>query len=91
MVIDMNEAQVRTLQQVRQVPVGTQLMEFQAAADDRGRHAWIGSVLKRFDYPRLARTDRGSVLAYLQRLITTADRRFDIHLGNQPEVRQKSP
>lgn len=68
MVIDMNEAQVRTLQQVRQVLAGTQAMEFQAAADDEGRYAWIGSVLKRFDYPRLRRTDRGPVLAYLQRL-----------------------
>ena len=35
MVIDMNEAQVRTLQQVRQVLAGTQAMEFQAAADIR--------------------------------------------------------
>jgi transposase InsO family protein len=68
MVIDMNEAQVRTLEQVRQVLAGTQAMEFQAAADDEGRYAWIGSVLKRFDYPRLGRTDRGPVLAYLQRL-----------------------
>jgi len=31
MVIDMNEAQVRTLDQVRQVLAGTQAMEFQAA------------------------------------------------------------
>ena len=34
MVIDMNETQVRTLQQVRQVLGGTQAMEFQASADD---------------------------------------------------------
>ncbi len=68
MVIDMNEAQVRTLQQVRQVLAGTQVMEFQAAAGDEGRYAWIETVLKRFDYPRLVRADRGPVLAYLQRL-----------------------
>jgi hypothetical protein len=68
MVIDMNEAQVRTLEQVRQVLAGTQVMEFQAAAGDEGRYAWIETVLKRFDYPRLARADRGPVLAYLQRL-----------------------
>ena len=30
----MNEAQVRTLQLVRQVLAGAQVMEFQAAADD---------------------------------------------------------
>ena len=68
MVIDMNEAQIGTLQQVRQVLAGTQVMEFQAAASDEGRYAWIGSVLKRFDYRRLGRADRGPVLAYLQRL-----------------------
>ena len=34
MVIDMNEAQVRTLEQLRQVLAGTQAMEFQAAAVD---------------------------------------------------------
>ena len=68
MVIDMNEAQVRTLEQVRQVLAGTQAMQFQAAADDTGRYAWIGSVLQRFDYRCLARSERGPVLAYLQRL-----------------------
>jgi transposase InsO family protein len=68
MVIDMNEAQVRTLEQVRQVLAGTQAMEFQAAADDQGRYAWIESVLRRFEYRRLPRADRGPVLAYLQRL-----------------------
>ena len=68
MVIDMNEAQVRTLEQVRQVLAGTQAMEFQAAADGEGRYAWIGAVLKRLDYRRLTRKDRGPVLAYLQRL-----------------------
>jgi hypothetical protein len=68
MVIDMNEAQVRTLEQVRQVLAGTQAMEFQAAADDAGRYAWIESVLRRIDYRGLVRSDRGAVLAYLQRL-----------------------
>ena len=38
MVIDMNEAQVRTLEQVRQVLAGTQALEFQAAADDCARY-----------------------------------------------------
>jgi hypothetical protein len=68
MVIDMNEAQVRTLEQVRQVLAGTQAMEFQAAADDEGRYAWIESVLRRLEYRQLHRADRGPVLAYLQRL-----------------------
>ena len=59
---------MRTLEQVRQVLAGTQAMEFQAAADDAGRYALMESVLRRFEYRRLSRGDRGPVLAYLQRL-----------------------
>jgi transposase InsO family protein len=68
MVIDMNEAQVRTLEQVRLVVAGTQALEFRRAEDDEGRYAWIEQVLRRFGYRQLARSDRGAVLAYLQHL-----------------------
>ena len=64
----MNEVQVRTVEQVRQVVAGTQALQFQRALDDTGRYAWIQSVLGRFDYARLKRPDRGAVLAYVQRL-----------------------
>ena len=68
MVIDMNEAQVRTLEQVRQVLEGTRSLEFGRAEDDQGRYAWIESVLRRLDYRQLPRAHRGPVLAYVQRL-----------------------
>jgi transposase InsO family protein len=68
MVIDMNEAQVRTLEQVRQVVSGTQDLEFRRAENDEARYAWIALVLRRFEYGRLKRPDRGLVLVYLQRL-----------------------
>lgn len=64
----MNEVQVRSLEQVRQVLQGIQSLEFRQAEDDQGRYAWIESVLRRFDYRRLPRAHRGPVLAYLQRL-----------------------
>ena len=64
----MNEVQVRTLEQVRQVLAGTQALEFRATQDEPGRYAWIESVLRRFDYRHLKRAERGPVLAYLQRL-----------------------
>ena len=69
MVIDMNEAQVRTLEQVRQVVAGTQALEFRRAEDDEGRYAWIeaGAAALRVP-PAAARAERGVVLAYLQRL-----------------------
>ena len=69
MVIDMNETQVRTLEQVRQVLEGTQALEFRTAEDDdEQRYAWIEQVLRRLGYRQLGRGDRGAVLAYLQRL-----------------------
>jgi len=68
MVIDMNEAQVRTVEQVRQVLEGTQALQFEAAGDDEGRYRWIDTVLRRLGYRQLGRLERGSVLAYLQRL-----------------------
>lgn len=64
----MNEAQVRTVEQVRQVLDGTQALQFRAAEDDEGRYGWIDAVLRRLDYRRLARAQRGTVLAYVQRL-----------------------
>jgi hypothetical protein len=68
MVINMNEAQVRTLEQVRPVLEGTQSLEFRRAEDDAGRYAWIERVLRRFDYRQLPRSHRGPVLVHLQRL-----------------------
>jgi hypothetical protein len=50
MVIDMNETQVRTLEQVRQVLLGTEALQFRRPEDEEGRYAWIESVLKRFAY-----------------------------------------
>jgi len=68
MVIDMNEAQVCTVEQVRQVLEGTQALQFSAAQDDPGRYRWIDAVLRRLGYRQLGRSGRGAVLAYLQRL-----------------------
>jgi transposase InsO family protein len=68
MVIDMNETQVRTLEQVRQVLQGTQALQFRRPEDDRGRYAWIEELLKRFGYRQLPRQGRGALLAYAQRL-----------------------
>ena len=66
--IDMNEAQVSTVEKMRQVLAGTQALEFRQAGDDAGRYAWIDAVLRRMDYRQLKRPERGVALAYLQRL-----------------------
>ncbi len=64
----MNETQVRTVEQVRQVLEGTQARQFRAAEDEQGRYVWIDAALRRLGYRQLARTDRGPVLAYVQHL-----------------------
>ena len=68
MVIDMNESQVKTVQQVREVLAGTQALYLRPIGAEPERYAWIETVLKRLDYRQLKRGDRGVVLAYLQRL-----------------------
>jgi len=50
------------------VVASTQALEFRATQDDESRYAWISQVLSRFGYRQLGRTDKGIVLAYLQRL-----------------------
>ena len=50
MVIDINESEVRTIKQVRQVLEGTQELEFRRTEVDEGRYGWIAAVLKRLDY-----------------------------------------
>ena len=67
MVIDMNEAQVRTLEQVRQIVAGTQTLEFKRSAWDTGRYDWISEVLRRFEYGRLKRPEKGVLRLYLQK------------------------
>lgn len=47
MVIDMNEAQVRTVEQVRQVLAETQELQFRAAQNDEERYGWVEAVLGR--------------------------------------------
>ncbi|MGH8378020.1 MAG: DDE-type integrase/transposase/recombinase [Gammaproteobacteria bacterium] len=64
----MNEAQVRTVEQMREVLSGTQALQFTPSGDDTGRYGWIEAVLRRIGYRQLPRASRGVVLAYLQRL-----------------------
>jgi transposase InsO family protein len=67
MVIDMNETQLCTIEQIEQFLSGSAPIEFSAAAgDDTERYAHISRVLKRFDYPGRKKHERGVLLKYLQ-------------------------
>ena len=81
----MNEAQVRTVAQVRQVLDGTQALEFGAAADDEGRYRWIGEVLQRLSGYRRAPEGRpGFLRIACTRPILTASAVAGGGLGAEP-------
>ena len=66
MVIDMNDAQLQTLDQVRAFLKGTVAMGFSVAADER--YAFVARTVRRFGYARLNRADKGVVLRFLARV-----------------------
>ena len=66
MVINMDESQLRTIEQIEQFLTASADVAFTAHGDDVERYTHISRVLKRFDYPRCSRHDRGVLLRYLQ-------------------------
>ena len=67
MVLIMDDARITTLEQVREVLASSPGIAFKGA-DREQRYAWIEEVLKRFNYFKLGRKDKGAVKAYLRRL-----------------------
>jgi hypothetical protein len=66
MVINMDESQLRTIEQIEQFLSASAEVAFTAHGGDVERYAHISRVLKRFDYPQCSRHDRGVLLHYLQ-------------------------
>lgn len=66
MVINMNETQLRTIEQIEAFLAGSAVVQFTAAGDDSERYAFISRTLSRFDYPRCSKRDRGVLLCYLR-------------------------
>ena len=66
MVINMDESQLRTIEQIEQFLEGSAEVAFTAHSGDVERYAHVSRVLKRFDYPRCNKHDRGVLLRYLQ-------------------------
>lgn len=67
MMMSMDDTKITTLEQIRQVLTGPREIAFRGASREQ-RHAWVESVLRRFDYFKLVRCGKGQVRAYLQRL-----------------------
>ena len=66
MVINMDESRLRTIEQIEQFLAASAEVTFTAHGCDVERYAHISRVLKRFDYPRRSKHDRGVLLRYLQ-------------------------
>ena len=66
MVIDMNDAQLQTLDQVRAFLKGTAPLGFSVATDER--YEFVTRTVRRFGYSRLKRADKGVVLRFLARV-----------------------
>jgi len=67
MVIDMNDASLTTLAQLREFLAGTADVTFTSSGDDGARYRFIAGVLRRFGYPALARPEKGLLRRYLAR------------------------
>jgi hypothetical protein len=67
MVINMNEARLTTIAQVEEFLNASACIEFKPGANYSERYSHISAVLRRFDYPRCNRRDRGVLLTYLRR------------------------
>lgn len=66
MTIIMDDERITTLEQVQKILDAPAGIAFKAVGRAQ-RYGWIDAVLKRFDYFRLGRKDKGLLKAYLQR------------------------
>lgn len=67
MVIDMNDSQLHTVAQLSAFLDGSLAMKFSPPGNDVERYGFIAAVLKRLQYRRLGRADKGVVRRYLCR------------------------
>ena len=62
----MNETRLCTIEQIEQFLSGCLQIEFTKSGEDSERYEHISRVLKRFDYPRQGKREKGVLLKYLQ-------------------------
>ena len=67
MTINMDDAQITTLEQIQRVLESSQAITFNGV-DREQRYHWIEAVVKRFAYFEMGRKGKGLLKAYLQRL-----------------------
>ncbi len=68
MVIDMNEARLDTIEQIREFLAGTADVAFTVPPEEAKLRQFVVTVLRRFRHFGLAKAQRGVLFAYMQRL-----------------------
>ena len=68
MVIDMNDARLDTIEQIREFLAGTADENFSPPSDQAVLYGFVTTVLKRHRYFERTKGQRGVLIAYLQRL-----------------------
>lgn len=63
----MDESKLRTIEQIERFLAGNSEVEFSGYENDLERYAHLSRMLKRFDYPKRNKRERGVLLAYLRR------------------------
>lgn len=66
MVIDMKEARLSTVAQLRAFLDGTEEVQFEPLDDDTQRYDFVAAVVRRLGYKQLKRADKGVVMRYLE-------------------------
>jgi len=66
MVVNMDESRLNTITQIEEFLGASTQVGFSAHGGDTERYAHISRVLRRFDYPRRSKPERGVLLAYLR-------------------------
>ena len=68
MVIDMNDARLDTIEQIREFLAGTADVNFSLSSNQAVLHGFVATVLTRHRYFERTRGQRGVLMAYMQRL-----------------------
>jgi hypothetical protein len=67
MIVTLQTQKLQTMEQVRAFMAGATPLSF-TLTDRSAAHGWMGSILKQFDYPHLARADKGLLRQYLAKV-----------------------
>lgn len=91
MVIDMNEARLETIEQIREFLAGTADVAFSVPTEEAKLREFVATVLRRFHYFRLAKGQRGVLFAYMRRLTGYSRQHLSRLIGQYRDTKSLRP